>query len=157
VEGPTAATRRPFDASANERASDALRSSSARKTFWLVRNSQSNCERSRSALSNGVKSSGGAKLIRGNRMGVARRASSSRQSDSPCPAARVTTMRLPASGDAVALATLAPHFFEDALRSGFHQKTGHMFAELRCVFRRRRGTLFHILQAVDRTDARLED
>ena len=45
-------------------------------------------------------------------------------------------MVLPASGDAIALATLTAHLFKNSLRASFHQQRGHVPAKLRRFVRR---------------------
>src|SRR5260370_33258980 len=64
---------------------------------------------------------------------------------------------LPARGDAEDSATLSSYFFEDGLRAGFEEEPGNMFAESDSLVRRRRGTLPHILRAVDGADASFEN
>src|SRR5260370_24873229 len=66
-------------------------------------------------------------------------------------------MSLPARGDAEASTTLSSSVFEDGLRAGFEEEPGNMFAESDRLVRRRRGTLPHILRAVDGADASFEN
>src|SRR5713101_2424864 len=144
-------------ASASEIFRDAQRTKRERKTFWLVRKSQSNWEKSRSAASRGAKSSGGAKLINGRRMGVAPRACRLLQSDSHCSAARVTTTRLPVSDEEVRLLTLPSDFFENIPGARLDQEPSHVLTKLRGLIRRRGGALLDVLHAIDGADTGFED
>src|SRR5579859_842026 len=74
-----------------------------------------------------------------------------------CRAARVMTMRFPASGDGERSATLGLHFFEDGLRAGFDEQTSNVFAEGHGLVGRGGGALFDVLRAVHRADAGFED
>src|SRR6266849_5914709 len=93
----------------------------------------------------------------GREIGSAPRSVNSRESSTIWGIARVTTIFLPANGDGSLSATLAAHFFEDGLRAGFDQQTGHVFTKLPGLLRRCGRALFHVLRAVYGANASFHD
>src|ERR1700730_8988083 len=90
-------------------------------------------------------------------MGIAPELESFSKSSELCRAARVMTMRFPASGDCEVSATLGPDCFEDGLRAGLEEEARDVFAESGGLLGRRGGALADILRAVDGADAGFED
>src|SRR6266404_9794467 len=90
-------------------------------------------------------------------MGIAPEPESFSASSELCIAARVMTTRFPNSGDVPRSATLAAHFFQNRLRAGVKQQSGHVLAKSRGLIGSCRRALPNILHAVDRTHARFEN
>src|ERR1700741_1937418 len=90
-------------------------------------------------------------------MGIAPDSESFSKSSELCRAARVITMRFPASGEAEASATLTGDLFEDGLGAGFEEKTGDVFAKGGGLIGRCGGALADVLRTVDGADAGVED
>src|SRR5271165_3226717 len=152
VDGPTTAICVVATASRREIFNCSERSWRARTAFWLVKKTQSYSPMRPRESSRDRKSSGGASVTIGSRIGCAPRSRNASSRGWLCSAARVITTRLPERALAESSATRALHLFKNAASAAFDEQLGHVLSELRSLIRRSRGTLANILDAIHGAD-----